>query len=67
MNVPTALINPAVDPFKYQTKYIEQYKNFHTNEIDTVTKKHARELEELYMPEKKNLPHIFDYLLSRIS
>lgn len=45
--LPAALINPAVRPFELWQQHLGQHRNYHTDEIHTVTKKHIEELREL--------------------
>lgn len=44
---PAALINPAVRPFELWQQHLGQHRNYYTDEIHTVTKKHIEELKEL--------------------
>ena len=44
---PAALINPAVRPFELWQEHLGQHRNYYTDEIHTVTKKHIEELKKL--------------------
>ena len=44
---PAVLINPAVRPFELWQQHLGQHRNYYTNAIHTVTKKHIEELKEL--------------------
>jgi len=45
--IPAVLINPAVRPFELWQEHLGQQRNYYTDEIHTVTKKHIEELKEL--------------------
>ena len=44
---PAVLINPAVRPFELWQEHLGRHRNYYTDEIHTVTKKHIEELKEL--------------------
>ncbi|HIO76544.1 MAG TPA: esterase YqiA, partial [Gammaproteobacteria bacterium] len=44
---PAVLINPAVRPFELWQEHLGQHRNYYTDEIHTVTKKHIEELKKL--------------------
>ena len=62
LGAPTLLIKPAVDPFKYWTKYIGQHKNYHTDDIHTVSRKDVQEPKELYIPKKSSLDNFLAFV-----
>ena len=44
---PAVLINPAVRPFELWQEHLGRHRNYYTDEIHTVTKKHIEELKKL--------------------